>query len=131
MGKPEQYTAQQMIDALIAKKGMKTIAARYLGCDYKTLQRYIEKYPTVHQAWAESQEVTGDQVETVLLNQALGVLNDNGVGWKQEPNVSALIFLAKVHPAMRKRGYGEKRFSEQEGEIKVRVIYDDYNPKTS
>jgi transcriptional regulator of acetoin/glycerol metabolism len=33
----EAYTKEQMIEALRATKGMKTIAARRLGCDYNTV----------------------------------------------------------------------------------------------
>lgn len=108
MAGKDQYTAQQMIDALTKAKGMKTVAARLLGCDYKTVVRYIENYATVKQALDDSKESLGDSIETTLLAEALGIRDDNGK-WTREPNITALIFLAKTHPVMRERGYAERR----------------------
>lgn len=108
MAGKEQYTPQQIAEALKQAKGMKTIAARNLGCDYKTIVRYIDKYATVKQALGESQEQLGDSIETTLLSEALGKRNRENTKWEREPNVTALIFLAKTHPVMRERGYSEK-----------------------
>ena len=48
-----------MIDALIRAKGKPTVAARILGCDYKTVKRYIDNYPTVADARSEQHEALG------------------------------------------------------------------------
>ena len=106
MAGKRKYTAQQMIDALTAAKGMKTVAARRLGCAYNTVVSYINEYSTVKDALDEAKQSMGDSIESTLLNQALGERNGDGT-WKVEPNISALIFIAKTHPAMRERGYGE------------------------
>ena len=63
----DQFTAQQMIDALVKAKGMTTIAAKYLGCDYKTVKRYIDKYPTVAAAKNAAHEQMADTVELTLI----------------------------------------------------------------
>jgi hypothetical protein len=114
-GGKEKFTKEQMVDALIAAKGMKTIAARRLGCDFNTVTRYIDKYACVREALETAKQSMGDNIESTLLNQALGTRNEDGT-WKQEPNTSALIFIAKTHPAMRERGYGEVHKMEHTGE---------------
>jgi hypothetical protein len=118
MANKEAYTKEQMMEALRAAKGMKTIAARRLGCEYRTVQRYIDKYACVREVLEESKQGMGDNIESTLLNQALGVRAEDGT-WKQEPNTSALIFIAKTHPAMRERGYGEVHKLQHEGELTV------------
>jgi hypothetical protein len=127
MANREQYTAQQMIDALKATRGMKTVAARRLGCAYNTVVKYIDKYPTVKAALDETRDGMGDSIESTLLATALGE-RDNDGGWKAEPNVSALIFLAKTHPAMRERGYGEMHKHEHSGDVTIRKRYISISP---
>jgi hypothetical protein len=132
MAKPnnEQYTAAQMIEALKATRGMKTLAAKRLGCAYNTVVRYIDKYPTVKQAQHEAHEGLGDAVETTLISQALGKQAKDGE-YTRAPNITALIFLAKTR--FKDRGYVERsEHTGKDGEaITVKVVYDDYNPKTS
>lgn len=114
-----------MIDALTEAKGMKTVAARKVGCSYTTIQRYIDDYPTVKQAWLDAQETMADQVELTLYNQALGTRDEKGE-YKQYPNITALIFLAKTHPALRKRGYAERQeITGADGDgLTIKVIRD-------
>ncbi len=115
----EKFTAQQIADALIATNGMRTMAARQLNCDYNTVVRYIKKYKVCQDAENLSKQRMGDRVESTLLAMALGVRSDDGKKWEQEPNIASLIFLAKVHPTMRERGYTEKK------EIQVRTWQDE------
>jgi hypothetical protein len=89
--------------------------------------KYIEKYPTVKAALNETKEGMGDSIESTLLATALGERDDKG-GWKTEPNVSALIFIAKTHPAMRERGYGELKKHEHSGEVIVKKRYVTVSP---
>ena len=46
-GRPQRYTATQVIEALNATKGTVYLAARWLGCDAETVQRYCKRFPTV------------------------------------------------------------------------------------
>lgn len=121
----EKFTADQMIAALKKARGMKTIAARALGCDYKTVVRYIEKYATVKQAFEEAQEEMADQVELTLFNQAMGVRGEDGE-YKQYPSWQLLMFLARTHPALRKRGYAERQeITGADGDgLTIKVIRD-------
>ena len=104
----EKFTAQQMADALIEVDGMRTYAAKNLECDLKTVVRYIKKYKVCQDAENLSKQRMGDRVESTLLAMALGVRSEDGKTWEQEPNIASLIFLAKVHPTMRERGYTER-----------------------
>jgi len=125
----EKYTAQQMIDALEAAKGMITIAARRLGCAPNTVRRYIAKYPTVAAAQAEAKEALGDQVELTLATMALGERNASG-SYIREPNITALIFLAKT--IYKDRGYVERVQQEHTGAdggpVRVEVVYSTETP---
>lgn len=114
MAGKEKYTAQQIIDALIQARGMKTVAARNLGCDYNTIVRYINTYATVKQALDETLESLGDNVESTLLAKALGRRDAKG-DWIEPPDTACLIFLAKTHPSMRRRGYAERQLHEHSG----------------
>lgn len=105
MAKREQYTTQQMIDALVATRGMTTLAAQRLGCSWNTVNRYVQKYQTVKDALRQAREGLGDQVELTLINEALGRRDKVG-NVIIPPNVTALIFLAKTK--FRDRGYSEK-----------------------
>lgn len=88
------YTAQQMIDALEATRGMKTLTAKRLGCAYQTVQRYINKYPTVKQAYLDAHNMMGDAVELKLYEKAMS------------GDTTAMIFMLKTK--FRERGYSEK-----------------------
>jgi hypothetical protein len=120
MAKTDQYTAQQMIDALIEAKGMVTIAARKVPCTYRTMKRYIDKYPSVAQAQKEQREQMGDAVELALYDEAVN-----------KRNTAALIFLAKTQ--FKDRGYVERQeIANPDGSnLTWEVVYrnlDDRNP---
>ncbi len=105
MAGKKQYTAEQMIDALQATKGMITLASKRLGCSYNTMRRYIKLYPTVAEAQQNAKDDIDDQVELTLINMAMGERGSDG-RYIREPNIASLIFYAKTQ--MRGRGYTEK-----------------------
>ena len=104
MAAPERYTAEQVISAIRETRGMLTITARRLGCAYNTVRNYIDNYPTVRAALEEAREGLGDKIELTLVNEALGVTDEEG-GYTKEPNPTLLMFLAKTR--LRNRGYGD------------------------
>jgi transposase-like protein len=116
----EKYTPQQMIDALIETNGMITLAARRLGCSSNTVRRYIRQYATVAAAQREAQERLGDQVELTLISMALGERDKTTGQYIREPNIAALIFLAKTK--FKHRGFVERQevTGAQGGEIIVK-----------
>lgn len=92
---PDKYTQQEMIDALIFAKGMRTKAAKKLGCNYRTVVRYIEEYPAVAEAENDSRESMLDAIE--LKAYAAAMKGDN----------TMMIFMLKTQG--KKRGYIEKQ----------------------
>lgn len=105
MGNKQRYTPTVVADALRETKGMTTLAARKLGCDYKTIRKYMDRYAVVRDAAKEAREHLGDQVELTLVRQALGK-QDNKGDYTELPNTAALIFLAKTK--YKDRGYTER-----------------------
>ena len=62
----QRYTAEQMIDALTASKGMIFLAARRLGCSHDTVERYCKRYPTVEAARVTQRGEMLDEAEMRL-----------------------------------------------------------------
>lgn len=89
------YKKQQFIDAALATKGRRTLAARHIGCSYNTVMAYIEKYPDVAEAFDIENEKMGDAVDLALYDEAIN-----------KRNIQALIFLAKT--LYKDRGYSER-----------------------
>jgi hypothetical protein len=54
MGRPPQYTPEQIMTALREAHGFRYLAARRLGCDPETIYRYMKRYPHV-QAVADAE----------------------------------------------------------------------------
>lgn len=117
----DKFTADEMIAALLDTKGMITLAAKRLGCAPNTVRRYIATYPTVAQAKQEAHEGLGDQVELTLVGMALGERDKHGK-YTREPNIAALIFLAKTK--FKERGFVERveNTGVDGGEIIIKVI---------
>ena len=64
---PERYTAEQMIEAIQAAKGLKSVAARRLGCSWLTVHNYCRRHPTVQQAYDETRQQLVDLAEGKLI----------------------------------------------------------------
>lgn len=61
-----KFTASQMIDAIRKAEGNLSDAARYLGCHRCTVHRYVNKYPTVKQAYEDENEMFVDEAQGML-----------------------------------------------------------------
>jgi hypothetical protein len=94
-GAPERFTAQQVADALHAVRGMTTLAARHLGCDPKTIQRYVRTYTSVADALRDEREAVTDIAELALYKAI------------QEGEPWAVQFYLKTQG--RARGYVERQ----------------------
>lgn len=125
--KPEKFSVDDMITAIKANSGMITHVADSMGCSYNTVRNYMKKYPTVAQAMTDAKTRMADRIETTLYSIAVGKPAKGGNGWEQEPNVTALIFLAKTHPAMRERGYAERQeiTGADGGALEFKLVYPD------
>ena len=106
------YTAEMMIQALKATKGMVYLAADRLGCSYQTVYNYIAKYPTVKATFDTESGRILDVGEMKLYESVL-----NGEAW-------GVCFLLKTKG--KHRGYVER--TEHTGddgkEFVIRVVYD-------
>jgi hypothetical protein len=58
-----------MIEALRKSGGFVSVAAHALGCDRKTVSRYIAEFPTVRAAYEETNEANLDIAEAKLMQQ--------------------------------------------------------------
>jgi molybdenum-dependent DNA-binding transcriptional regulator ModE len=105
------YTAKQIIQALEETKGMKTLAAKKLGCSYNTVQRYINEYPTVKEAYEQAHNTMGDAVELKLYDKAMS------------GDTTAMIFMLKTK--FKSRGYVERQeVTGQDGSaLKIEIEY--------
>lgn len=80
--KQDQYTAQTFIDAMPGTGGVKSAIARKVGCVYNTVQKYIDKYPTVRQAYDDEQARVLDLAVSVVvqnINLAAKLQADTGM----------------------------------------------------
>jgi hypothetical protein len=94
MAKTHRYTAQQVIDALKATRGMVYLAAQQLQCNPKTIMNYYKKFPLVEQAKHDARGALLDEAELRL--------------WKavQRDEAWAIAFALKT--IGRSRGYAER-----------------------
>lgn len=101
MAKTQQFTAQQVADALTQAKGFVSVACRNLGCSDQTVRNYIERYAVCKQAVTDARESMIDIAEGRLYQNINS--GDN----------TAIIFYLKTQA--KHRGYVERY--EQKTEI--------------
>lgn len=103
-----KYTAQQMIDALIASKGMVYVAARALGCTAQTVYNYIDRYPSVAEACKQERGMMVDTAELAL--------------WKALQAGEAWAVSLTLKTIGKDRGYVERQeVTGAEGDV-IRVV---------
>jgi hypothetical protein len=90
-----------MIAALLDAKGMKTVAARAIGCDQATVHRYVHAYPRVAAALVEARDRMTDVAEMALFDAISG----------REPWAVAL-YLKTIG---KERGYVERSEQQHSG----------------
>lgn len=81
MGRKQQYTAQEVIDAVTGTGGIVGTIAEKLGCTTRTVQNYIAEYPTVKEAWRSERLKLRSMGERTIAKQA------------QAGNLKAAMFL--------------------------------------
>lgn len=122
-----KVTDKQIADALTASGGTVSVAAKQLDITPKTIYERMKTSDAIQAVFESMRERTADRIEATLLDLALGrqrrvLRTDPATGeqevisdWVQKPDVTALIFVAKTHPAMRQRGWGAKTYNEVSG----------------
>ncbi len=94
MSKGNQFTAEQVIEAIKASGGIVTTVARKMGCDWHTARKYIDNYPTIGQAYKDECESVLDMCESALFTNI-----------KTGDTSDAKWFLSKRG---KHRGYGDQ-----------------------
>lgn len=69
MAGKKAYSAADVIAALVATAGIKTAAARRVGCSVDTIDRYIRDYPTVAAASQQARSGIVDKAESILVTR--------------------------------------------------------------
>lgn len=92
-GRPLKYTPEEVAQALMARGGIMSLAAKQLGCDPETVASYCKRFKACEQAKRDGVERTKDLAESTLLNLIA------------EGNVAATIFFLKTKA--KDRGYIE------------------------
>lgn len=106
-GKP-RFTAAQMIQAIRTAKGLKSEAARELGCSWYTVHRACRRHPTVQRVYEETREEFVDLAEKKLRDKV-----NKGADWAVK---WVLATLGK------NRGYVERVEQKQTGAVTITVI---------
>lgn len=104
-GRKQKYRLGEVAEALRVHHGQVCLAARALGCSYRTLLRYIEQYPELEDVRTAARRAVVEEVEGVLVERALA-----GESW-------AIQFLLR---SWARGTYGEKVEVHQQS---VRVNY--------
>src|SRR5262245_33874272 len=97
-----RYTAQQVIDALHATRGLVYLAAKRLQCDPDTVMNYCKRHPTVEQAKHDARGELLDNAEEKLWEAV-----QRGEAW-------AIAFALKT--IGKSRGYVERQELQHDGQ---------------
>ena len=108
MARLDKFTVEQMVAAIHGSKGIKTVVAQRLGCDWDTVTNYCKRYVTVAKALQMEREALVDLAEGKL-TQAVSdgewpaisfVLRTLGKerGWVERQEVSGASSAARVRP---------------------------------
>jgi hypothetical protein len=89
-----KYSQAEMIEALTVSRGLKSMAARHLGCPVQMVENYCKRWPKVQQVCKEQQEAF---LDTAYL-QCMSAVNRGE--WK------AIEFVLKT--LGRNRGFSER-----------------------
>lgn len=107
-----QYDIAQMAKALYLGHGIISNAAKRMGCDRKTITKYMQDYPEL-QEWADlGREYSVDLAEDALMARI------------KKGDTTAILF--KLRTQGKDRGYIEKREIEQTTQTNVTVVAMDY-----
>jgi|YNPBryunderm2012_1023409.scaffolds.fasta_scaffold23630_2 hypothetical protein len=93
-GRPQKFTPAEVAEALRKARGLKSRAAKLLGCTTRLLDYYCQRYKTCRDACSEARNEILDMGEAKLWEQVA-----KGEGW-------AVCFLLKT--IGRSRGYVER-----------------------
>ena len=59
---------REVAEALVKARGLQTVAAQMLGCEWKTVREYVKRYPECAEALELANTALGDLAETKLVD---------------------------------------------------------------
>jgi hypothetical protein len=104
------YTAQQFIEAIPGSGGIVTTIAKRVGCKWHTAKKYIRKYPTVQRAYDDEREKVLDLAESKVIAAI------------KKDDIATAKWMLTMKGA--DRGYVPKEARQIEGDVTLRVVYD-------
>lgn len=109
-GRPDRYTASEVIKAIKGSGGVVATVALRLGCSWRTARRYIDKYKTVTEAFDDEVQVVTDAARSNVISAIFAGDLPTSKWW-----------LVKKEPET----FGDKIGLDHEGEMRVVVEYYD------
>ena len=97
----KKFTVEQIADALRESAGIRSAAARKLGCSPSTITNYVERHPDLSKVESDIVESNLDKAETQLLKAIAS------------GNMTAIIFYLKCKG--KHRGYMDRTRIEGKG----------------
>lgn len=71
MPRKDEYTTEQVAEAIKKARGIYAVAAKSLGCTRQTVASYVERYATVRAAAEEANATVLDVAESFLIRDVL------------------------------------------------------------
>lgn len=105
MSRPQEFTVQQILDAIPGTGGIAALVAKKLGCDRATVCRYAKRYVTIREALRQEDEGLTDRAEVKA-----ATLIDAG-HWP--------AILHRLSTKGRDRGYVTRQETEVSGKVEV------------
>jgi hypothetical protein len=106
----QRYTSAEVIKAAYDARGIKTVAARILGCCRMTVERYCRRYVTVNRAFKDARQQVVDKAEEGL--------------WEKLDKKMWPAIRYTLSTLGKDRGYGEGQELEHKGDVTIHVVYD-------
>jgi len=111
MADKPHFTAQQFIAAIPGTGGIVTAIARRVGCEWHTARRYIDRHPSVREAYDAECESVLDLAEARTIEAI-----------KSGDGQMIRYYLSTKG---KDRGYGERVDVHHEGHLTYRLLWDD------
>lgn len=96
-----------ILSAIEGSNGNVSIIARKLKVSRPTVYKYLKQFTTAQEAYDDERYKLADALESAILREALGEVDKFTGQYTRVPNLTALIFVCKSHPEMRRRGWRE------------------------
>lgn len=108
MAGKQEFTLDQILDAIKGSRAIKETIRKRLGCSRNTVDNYLKRYATAQQAYDDEVEVNGDIAEALIIDDMV-----------RNKNVETAKWYAKAK--LKKRGYSDQQDIKHSGSVDVIV----------